>query len=245
LLRLAAGPGPRHDDHRRPRELVRPADRRPPRARIPARGSPHRPRRRPAADPGAAGPDHVLVRRRFLQRDDPERSGAVRTRDRPPGRRERSRRGEGGLVHGGARAHPGHLRRRRGESAVRRESAMSRCTWIVLAAVGIVLFAAPARAQFVDGDLYVSDSVNNKIYRVQPGTWTVTTFVDTNAGLSLPNATLLTPAGTLLCSSYYNDKVFEFDSAGNGSVLYDGTSGLVGPFGENGLALDVNGGLYV
>jgi sugar lactone lactonase YvrE len=116
---------------------------------------------------------------------------------------------------------------------------------IVSGLVGSVWLAAPARAQFVVGDLYVSDSNGNVVHRIEPGSWNVTTFADAGDGLNLPSATLLTPAGTLLCSSYYSDQVYEFDSSGNGTVLYDGSSGLVGPFGENGLAYDAGGDLYV
>jgi sugar lactone lactonase YvrE len=122
---------------------------------------------------------------------------------------------------------------------------MSRIAPIAVALLAVAALAAPARAQFVVGDLYVSDANGNVVHRIEPGSWNVTTFADAGDGLNLPSATLLTPAGTLLCSSYYSDQVYEFDSYGNGTVLYDGTSGLVGPFGENGLAYDVYGDLYV
>src|SRR5262245_35687780 len=122
---------------------------------------------------------------------------------------------------------------------------MSRSAPIVVALSWIALAAAPARAQFVSGDLYVTDGLNDKIYRVDPATWNVTTFADAGDGLSYASATLLTPAGTLLCSNWSSDEVLEFDSAGNGTLLYDSSSGLLGPFGENGLALDASGGLYV
>ena len=106
-------------------------------------------------------------------------------------------------------------------------------------------FAPPALAQFVSGDLYVSDSNGDLVHRIEPGSWNVTTFADSISGFDLPSATLLTPAGTLLCSSYYTAEIYEFDSSGNGSVLYDGSTGLSGPFGENGLAYDAAGDLYV
>jgi sugar lactone lactonase YvrE len=121
---------------------------------------------------------------------------------------------------------------------------MSRIASIVFAVVGVASLAAPARAQFVDGDLYVSGYAN-AIYRVDPATWTVTTFADGSDGLNGVSASVLSPAGTLLCSNYGNSTVMEFDSAGNGAVLYDSSDGLNGPFGENGLAYDANGDLYV
>jgi sugar lactone lactonase YvrE len=125
---------------------------------------------------------------------------------------------------------------------------MSRITPILCAAVSIAALAAPARAQFVDGDLYVSSysaGSTSTIYRIDPATWTVTTFADGSDGLDGPSALLFSRQGTLLCSSYYNSEVLEFDSQGIGTVLHDGSDGLVGPFGENGLAYDAAGDLYV
>jgi streptogramin lyase len=116
---------------------------------------------------------------------------------------------------------------------------------IVSGLVAIVSLAAPARAQFVDGDLYVSSFTNNAIYQVEPGTWNVTTFTGASSGINGPSAKLVTPAGTMLCSSYWNDEIVEIDGGGNGTVLYDSSTGLVGPFGENGLAYAANGDLYV
>jgi streptogramin lyase len=122
---------------------------------------------------------------------------------------------------------------------------MKRFAPFVLVCAASASFAPPARAQFVVGDLYVADSSGNLVHRIEPGSWNVTTFANSGDGLNTPSATLLTPAGTLLCSSYYNANVYEFDSLGNGTVLYDGSTGLVGPFGENGLAFDAAGDLYV
>jgi len=121
---------------------------------------------------------------------------------------------------------------------------MSRIASIVFAVAGFASLAAPARAQFVDGDLYVS-GYGSAIYRVEPGSWNVTLFADGSDGLNGVSASVLSPAGTLLCSNYGNSTVLEFDSAGNGSLLYDSADGLNGPFGESGLAYDANGDLYV
>jgi len=121
---------------------------------------------------------------------------------------------------------------------------MSRIAPIVLAVVGFASLAAPARAQFVDGDLYVS-SYSTAIYRVEPGSWNITLFADGMDGLSGVSASVLSPAGTLLCSNHSSSTVLEFDSAGNGAVLYDSSDGLNGPFGESGLVYDANGDLYV
>jgi hypothetical protein len=116
---------------------------------------------------------------------------------------------------------------------------------IVFAVVGVASLAAPARAQFVNGDFYVSCDPD-QILRVVPGTWSVSSFADQGDGLQWVSALEFTPDGTtLLCSDYNAVAVFAFDSAGNGTVLHDSSDGLKGPFGENGLAFDVSGNLYV
>ena len=116
---------------------------------------------------------------------------------------------------------------------------------IVFALVGVAALAAPARAQFVTGDLYLADAWTNHIYRVEPGAWTVTTFADFVDGLDGPSALLLARDRKLLCSNFVDSNVLEFDAAGNSAVRYDSGDGLVAPFGENGLAYDAAGDLYV
>jgi len=116
---------------------------------------------------------------------------------------------------------------------------------IVLACVGVAALAAPVRAQFQQGDFYVT-GVPSTIYRVDPNTWSSTVFADAGDGLGWVSALAFTPDGTsLLSSDWQNAKVFEFDASGTGTVLYDSSDGLKGPFGENGLLYDLNGDLFL
>ena len=115
---------------------------------------------------------------------------------------------------------------------------------LAIATSVVVLLAASASGQWVQGDFYVASFTNNVIYRVD-GSLNVTVFADSNDGLNGPSALAFTPSNTLLVSNFFSATVLEFDSAGNGSVLYDKNSGLVGPFGENGLAFDSLQNLYV
>ena len=115
---------------------------------------------------------------------------------------------------------------------------------LAIATSVVALVAAPASGQWVRGDLYVSSYADNCIYRVD-SSLNVTTFADSSDGLNGPSALVFTPWDTLLVSNFATATVLEFDSAGNGSVLYDGSSGLVNPYGENGLAFDVDQNLYV
>jgi sugar lactone lactonase YvrE len=105
-------------------------------------------------------------------------------------------------------------------------------------------FAAPARAQFVKGDLYVA-VWPDQIWRVEPATWNVTLFADASDGLDGVSALTFSPSAQLLCSNFHVGEVVEFDAQGNGNVLHDQSSGLSGPYGENGLAFDANDNLYV
>jgi sugar lactone lactonase YvrE len=116
---------------------------------------------------------------------------------------------------------------------------------LLLFAVALDLgLAAAASGQWVKGDLYVASYPNNCIYRVD-ASLNVTVFADSSDGLNSPSALAFTYSDTLLVSNEFGKTVLEFDSAGNGSVLYDQSSGLFGPFGSNGLAFDSQRNLYV
>jgi sugar lactone lactonase YvrE len=114
---------------------------------------------------------------------------------------------------------------------------------LAIAAPVLLWLAVPASGQFVKGDVYVS-SFSNKVYRVDAAL-NVTVFADSGDGLNGNSALAFSPSDTLLVSNYNSANVLEFDAAGNGSVLHDKSSGLSGPFGENGLALDSQQNLYV
>jgi hypothetical protein len=111
--------------------------------------------------------------------------------------------------------------------------------------VGFALLAAPAPAQFTPGDMYIACEPNH-IQRVDPSTWSVSTFADSVDGLLYTGAVGFTPDGTsLLYCDWLADQVFSFDSSGNGTVIHDKSDGLVNPFGENGIAFAANDDLYV
>ncbi|MSP15932.1 MAG: hypothetical protein EXR73_04855 [Myxococcales bacterium] len=125
---------------------------------------------------------------------------------------------------------------------------MARSHRIVAAALSsaaLLVAAAPAAsAQFVPGDLYVS-SWKKLIYKVDPNTWTVTTFADLNDGIDGVSGLAWHPNDELLVASYYNDKVFSFDSAGVATTKWSAVDGLNGPFGQNALHVTVGGIVYV
>jgi hypothetical protein len=115
-----------------------------------------------------------------------------------------------------------------------------------LAAAGLTIgltlggLAPPALAQFKEGDLYVS-SWDDRIYRVDPSTWSVTVF----AGPLNPSAVVFSPNRKLLSSLYYLSSISEFDANGAYRGVLDASDGIDGPFGANGLAYDDEANLYV
>jgi sugar lactone lactonase YvrE len=115
----------------------------------------------------------------------------------------------------------------------------------VLASIVLAIaIASPAQGQFMRGDLYVA-SWPSKIYRVQPGSWSVTLFADAGDRLDGVSAVTFSPDAELRCSSFHDGKLLEFDAFGNGAVFEDPSSGLSGPYGEGGLAYDASGNLFV
>ena len=104
---------------------------------------------------------------------------------------------------------------------------------------------ASAQAQFQQGDIYIGAFSPPRIYKVNPSTFSVTIFADFSDGLRGTSALAFSPDGTTLLSSNCGNNIIGFDSSGNGAVLFDSSDGLRCPFGENGLAFDSGGNLYV
>jgi DNA-binding beta-propeller fold protein YncE len=48
-----------------------------------------------------------------------------------------------------------------------------------------------------------------------------------------------------LTSNLFSNEVIEFDASGNGTTVLGPGDGLGGPFGENGIAIDRDGQVYV
>ncbi len=113
-----------------------------------------------------------------------------------------------------------------------------------LALLLMATLARPAAAQFTPGHLFVS-GWRKLIYKVDPATWTVTTFADQSDGIDGVSGMAWTPSDQLLVASYYNDTVFSFDSAGTATTKWTAADGLNGPFGQNALAVSVGGTVWL
>ncbi len=107
----------------------------------------------------------------------------------------------------------------------------------------VMLLADQAQAQFTPGDIYVA-SWKKTIYKVDPSTWTVSTFADQADGIDGVSGLIWHPNDELLVLSYYNDTVFSFDSAGVATAKWTTANGINGPFGQNGLACTLGGLTY-
>jgi hypothetical protein len=97
-----------------------------------------------------------------------------------------------------------------------------------------------ASAQFVPGDLYIS--AYDRIYHVDVTDWTFSVFADASDGLADSAGMEFSPSGTLLCTNYDSNELFEFDAAGSASVLLSSVDGLSGP---TAVGYDVIGNLLV
>lgn len=114
-----------------------------------------------------------------------------------------------------------------------------------LAAAAALAVLAPAlAAQFTPGDIYVA-SWKHTIYKVDPATWTVTTFADASDGLDGVSGLAWRADDVLLALSYSNDTVFSFDAAGVATAEWTALDGIDGPFGQNGLCTSVGGVTWI
>src|SRR5262245_29410619 len=110
--------------------------------------------------------------------------------------------------------------------------------------VALGFLTATASAQFQTGHIFIGD-FNGVVWEVDPVTFGVTTFADTSDGLSGTSAVAFTPSHRMLTSNFNTNQVIEFDASGNGNVVLGPGDGLDGPFGENGIAIDKDGQIYV
>lgn len=111
---------------------------------------------------------------------------------------------------------------------------------LLLAPLLLAALSGSAAAQFTPGHLFVA-GWKKLIYQVDPATWTVTTFADQADGIDGVSGLAWTPSDELLATSYNNDKVFSFDSAGTATTKWTAADGLNGPFGQNALAVSTGG----
>ena len=109
---------------------------------------------------------------------------------------------------------------------------------------GAVLLACSTLASaqtFEPGDVYVG-SCGGNVYRYEPATGAVSLFASTpgdcatGIGFNGPNS--------MLVLKFVGNEVVQFDSAGNGTVVLDASDGLLGPYGQNAVAIDGLGRLY-
>ena len=109
---------------------------------------------------------------------------------------------------------------------------------------GAVLLACSTLASaqtFEPGDVYVG-SCGGNVYRYEAATGQVSLFASTpgdcatGIGFNGPNS--------MLVLKFIGNEVVQFDSAGNGTVVLDASDGLLGPYGQNAVAIDRLGRLY-
>lgn len=125
------------------------------------------------------------------------------------------------------------------------------------AAVLLLCGCATARAEFQRGFIYISSHGGKActsfggpagIVEVNPATGQGRTFAhsDTDPNFCRGGGLRFTPDGSrlLMLDMGYN-RILAFDGDGDSEVYLDGSDGLVGPSGQNGLAFDRRGDLFV
>jgi hypothetical protein len=104
--------------------------------------------------------------------------------------------------------------------------------------IALSLFAAPASAHFDEGQIYVIDLLNNKVYFVDPDNgWF---FAEINPASSLansPGAIGFSSHGHMLLANYGNDTLIELDGEGGFEFVLSAIDGLDGPWGPSGVVI--------
>lgn len=107
-------------------------------------------------------------------------------------------------------------------------------------------------AQFLPGDVFVGGNHSLSaptVYKLSPPAFVPSVFADQTDGMTVASGLTFSPDGRrLFAGDSFRRKVFEFDGAGNATVLIDfnvPNAPFWRPFGENGIAFDSLGNLYV
>jgi sugar lactone lactonase YvrE len=86
------------------------------------------------------------------------------------------------------------------------------------------------------GNLFIADSDNNVIRKVDAATKNITTIVGTSAQLNNPGGIFMDAAGNLFIADALNEVIREVDSKTGQVNIVAGTLGVLGPGGDNGPA---------
>ncbi len=126
-----------------------------------------------------------------------------------------------------------------------------RCMTVLLSLVSCIpAYAQPNPRGFVPGHVFFTmcrgeNCGKEWIVELDPETGKTWMLASTDDGLHLGTGLRFTPDGKGLRVLNGNDDVMDFDSMGNGTVVYDKSHGLRDPGGGNGLAWDQAGDFYV
>jgi hypothetical protein len=109
---------------------------------------------------------------------------------------------------------------------------------VILCLIALSLFAAPVSAHFDEGQIYVIDLMNNKVYFVDPENgWF---FAEINPATSLansPGALGFNHHGHMMLANYGDDTVIELHGDGDYDIVLTGADGLNGPWGPSGIVI--------
>ncbi|MHC4845217.1 MAG: NHL repeat-containing protein, partial [Planctomycetota bacterium] len=106
--------------------------------------------------------------------------------------------------------------------------------------------SGPALAHFEDGQVWLIDTTNNKVYRINVDTGFVNESLDVTDGLNSPGAIGFSLHGHLLVANFGDNVVYEFDANLLPEVVLTGADGIAGPFGGNGIVLGPgHGDVYI
>ena len=109
---------------------------------------------------------------------------------------------------------------------------------------GAISLSSPS-AVVVDpsGNLYIADTVNNQIVKVDPqGNASALSISGLSPGLSYPQGIAIDGSGNLYVADSANNRAVEIDTAGNGSVISMGGITLNSP---EGIAVDNSGNIFI
>lgn len=110
-------------------------------------------------------------------------------------------------------------------------------TRLIASLIAATMFAAPAMAHFEEGQVWIIDYNNSRLYRVNVNNWVSVTSLTAADGLNNPGAIGFSQHGHMLIANHNDDTVFEVEAELDITTILTSADGIDNPFGGNGIVL--------
>jgi len=119
-------------------------------------------------------------------------------------------------------------------------------TRLAALALALCVLSVPTLAHFVDGQVWLIDFDQERVYRINPDTGIVNISLDASDGLKNPGGMGFTGDDwQMLVANYADDTVLKINGGLFSQVVLDSSDGIAGPLGGNAIIYGPDGSVYI